>query len=285
MTGRPVRRPGGPGRRTQRIRWRSAGLTRVRAGAILALLLSAGAIYGLASTSAFSYARLRVEGTVVTTEAEVRSTLDLAAGTNLFAIRTEPLEARLRELPAVSGAEISIGLPDTVAVRIDERRALLVWRSGERRWLVDGTGFLFAELAAGQAPPEAIAELPVISDDRAAARRFEVGTTIDPVDLDAATRLASLTPAEVGSAAAGLSVGVTDDHGFVVSSVPRSWVAVFGFYGLSVRTTELIPGQIQLLDALLTEAGEATVALVILADDRDGTYIPKASPSPSPAAP
>jgi hypothetical protein len=284
MTGRPVRRPGGPGRRTQRIRRRSAGLTRVRAGAILALLLAAGAIYGLASTSAFAYARLRVEGIAVTTEQEVRSSLDLAGGTNLFTIRTEPLEARLRELPAVNGAEVSIGLPDTVAVRIDERRALLVWRSGERRWLVDGTGFLFTELGEGETPPEAIAELPVISDDRVAARRFEVGSTIDPVDLDAATRLASLTPADVGSAAAGLSVGVTDDNGFVLSSVPRSWVAVFGFYGLSLRTTELIPGQVQLLDALLTEAGEATVALVILADDRDGTYIPKASPAASPSA-
>jgi hypothetical protein len=282
MTGRPVRRPGGPGRRTRRIRRSSAGLTPVRAGALLAILLSAGAIYGLASTSAFSYSQVRIEGVAVTSEQAVRETLGLALGANLFGVETEPIEERLEGLPAVAAAEVSVALPDTVAVSIEERRALLVWRAGEQRWLVDGSGSLFAEV--GDDTPEVAADLPVVSDDRAASRRFRVGTTIDPVDLDAATRLASLTPAEVGSAAAGLSVGVTDDNGFVLSSAPRSWVAVFGFYGLSLRTPDLIPGQVQLLGALLAEAGEPTVALVILADDRDGTYIPKASASPSPSA-
>jgi hypothetical protein len=282
MTSRSVRRPGGPGRRTRRIRRSSAGLTRARAGAILAILLSAGTVYGLASTSAFGYSRLRIEGTAVTPEAAIRERLGLEKGTNLFTLRTEPLEDQLQEIPAVAAAEISIALPDTVTVIIDERRPLLVWRSGERRWLVDGTGFLFAEI--GAEPPETIGELPVISDDRAASQSLRVGRSIDPVDLDAATRLASLTPAEVGSAAAGLSAGVTDDNGFVLSSVPKSWVAVFGFYGLSVRTPDLIPGQVQLLRSLLAQAGEPTVALVILADDRDGTYIPKESPSPSPPA-
>jgi POTRA domain-containing FtsQ-type protein len=282
MTGRPVRRPGGPGRRTRPIRRSSAGLGSVRAGAILALLLSAGAIYGLASSPAFGYATLRIEGTSIVADAAIREKLALAKGVNLFAVRTDPLEARVRTIPAVGAADVSIALPDTIVVRVDERRPILVWRSGEQRWYVDVTGAVFAPV--GDDPPEANATLPVVSDDRAAARGLRVGSTIDPVDLDAATRLASLTPAQVGSAAAGLSVGVTDDNGFVLSSVPKSWVAVFGFYGLSLRTTELIPGQVQLLGSLLAEAGEPTVGLVILSTDRDGTYFPKVSPSPSPAA-
>ena len=98
-----------------------------------------------------------------------------------------------------------------------------------------------------------------------------------------ARRLASLTPAQVGSSASGLSVGVSDENGFTISSVPRSWVAVFGFYGLSLRTPDLVPAQVVLLQQLLQQAGEDTVALVILADATDGTYIPKASPSPSPS--
>lgn len=283
MTLRTVRRPGGPGRRTRPIRRASAGLGSVRAGAILAMLLSAGAIYGLASSPAFGYDRLRIDGTSVTPDRVVRERLGLDSGANLFSLHTEPLEDRLRELPAVASADVSIGLPDTVAVRIDERRPILVWRAGERRWLVDGTGFLFAEAPAELAGDAA--ELPVISDDRAIAGGLRVGASIDAVDLDVATRLASLTPAEVGSAAAGLSVGVSDANGFLLSSVPKSWVAVFGFYGLSVRTPSLIPGQVQLLGALLREAGEPTVGLVVLSSDRDGTYFPKESPSPSPGAP
>jgi hypothetical protein len=248
------------------------------------MLLSAGAIYGLASTSAFSYSRLLIEGTTIVPDAVVREELALPEGENLFEIASEPLEARLREIPAVADAEIAIGLPDTVRVRIAEREPLLVWRVGERRWYVDRTGFLFAQV--GPSPPPEAATLPVVSDDRSASLALRVGHTIDPVDLDVATRLGSLTPAQVGSSAAGLSVGVTDENGFIISSAPKSWVAVFGFYGLSLRTPDLVEGQVQLLDALLTEAGEPNVALIILADDRDGTYIPKASPSPSaPAAP
>lgn len=282
MTSRPARRPGGPGRRTRPIRRSSAGLTPARAGALLAMLLSAGTIYGLSSTSTFAYRKLEIEGTMITPARVVREMLALPEGQNLFEIASEPLEARLRAIPAVAGAEISIRLPDTVAVRIEEREALLVWRVGDRRWYVDGTGVMFARVPAN--PPPAAEDLPLVSDDRAASRRLRVGATIDAVDLDVATRLASLTPADVGSSAAGLAVGVTDENGFVLSSSPKSWVAVFGFYGQSLRTPDLVAGQVQLLAALLAEAGEPTVALVILADDRDGTYIPKASPSPAPSA-
>jgi hypothetical protein len=281
MTGRPVRRPGGPGRRTRSIRRSSAGLTSVRAGAILALLLSAGAIYGLASTSAFGFSRLRIEGPSLIAEGVIRERLGLTEGENLFEISTDPLEERVRGIPAVAGVDISIGLPDTVAVRIEERQPILVWRAGERRWYVDGTGFLFAE--ADETPLEGATELPVIIDARAVAGALRVGATLDPVDLDVARRLASLTPAEVGSAAAGLSVGVTDENGFVLSSVPKSWVAVFGFYPLSLRSPDIIPGQVQVLGSLLREAGEPAVAVVILSTEREGSYIPKASPSPSAA--
>jgi hypothetical protein len=254
-------------------------MTPVRAGAALAVLLSAAAIYGLAASSAFGYQKLAIEGATITRASEVRDRLDLEKGANLFEIETKPLEERLLEIPAVAGAEVFIGLPDTVGVQLRERRPIVVWRVGEDRWYVDDTGLVFAP--APEAPPEELGELPVISDDRIASRAFGVGSTIDPVDLDVARRLAGLTPAQVGSSAAGLSVGVTDENGFVLGSVPRSWVAVFGFYGQSLRTPDLVPGQVVLLEQLLREAGEDTVALVILADATDGTYIPKASPAPS----
>jgi hypothetical protein len=57
---------------------------------------------------------------------------------------------------------------------------------------------------------------------------------------------------------------------------------VFGFYTPSLRTTELIPGQVRLLRSLLT-GREQTVERVILASETDGTYVPKATPKPSTA--
>jgi len=245
------------------------------------MLVSALAVYGLSATSAFGFARLQIEGTTITTEQVVRDRLDLAEGENLFEIATEPLEARIREIPAVAAAEISLGLPDTVTVRIEERVPILVWKIGARRLLVDNAGLLFARLGESASA----SDLPVIDDRRKASPKLGVGESLTPVDLDAATRLASLTPAAVGSAATGLSVGVTDGNGFVVSSVPESWVAVFGFYTPSLRTTELVPGQVQALREVMIKFGEPTVATVILADDKAGVYIPKPSarPSASPA--
>ena len=276
MTNRTFRRAGGPGRRTPRIRRASAGLTPVRAGAALAMLLSAGAIYGLAATSAFGFGRLEVTGSTITPEAAVRETLALTDGENLFEIATDPLEARLLEIPAIAAVEISIGLPDTVAVRVEERQPILVWQAVERRFLVDRAGFLFASLGDTATLPS---DLPLIVDERGSARKLDIGKTVDSVALDAATRLASLTPETIGSSASSLAVGVTDANGFVLRSVPESWIAVFGFYGRSLRTTELVPGQVQALRELLAEVGEATVAQVILGDDRKGTYTPKESPS------
>jgi hypothetical protein len=282
MTQRTVRRAGGQGRRSRRVRRSSAGLTPVRAGAALAMLVCAGAIYGITATSAFGYdpASLKIEGNSVVERDVIRDRLGLTDGENLFEIATDPLAARLAEIPAIARADVSIGLPAMVSVRIQERTPVLVWEAGERSFLVDREGLLFAELPKN--PPAVLASLPVIFDEREASGSLRVSATLDPVDEDVATRLASLTPAQAGSSATGLSVGVTDVNGFVLRTVPASWVAVFGFYGLSLRTPDLIPGQVVALQKLLGRVGESNVATVILADDREGVYVPKATPKPSP---
>ena len=87
-------------------------------------------------------------------------------------------------------------------------------------------------------------------------------------------------PADVGSEAEGLSVVVGDANGFVVRARPDSWSAVFGFYTLSLRTPELIPGQVRLLRSLLI-GREPLLDRVILASETDGTYTVKPTPRPS----
>ena len=111
------------------------------------------------------------------------------------------------------------------------------------------TARLFALLGAD--PPAGAAGLPVIDDRRAASAGLSVDRKLDAVDLDAATRLASLVPADVGSSAVSLAVVVTDANGFILETRPKGWSAVFGFYTPSLRTTELIPGQVRLLRSLL----------------------------------
>ncbi len=293
---RPARpagaRPGirrGSGRRTRPVRRASAGFTPVRAAALLVLLAALAGVYGLVASSAFSARRTQVTGAVWTPQDEIVTALAIPSGQNLFTVNPRALAHRLDGIPAIRWASVTVALPDEIKVAVTERQALVVWQAGGQRYLVDDTGLLFSDL--GDQPPAAAAALPVIDDERALGTPLALGSTLDAVTLDAALRLGSLTPADLGSSAAGLAIRVDDTDGFSVSSVPAGWDAVFGFYTPTLRTTDLIPGQVRLLRSLLY-GREAKVGRIILADDRSGTYLPRGSattsatprPTPGPAA-
>jgi hypothetical protein len=242
------------------------------------VLAGAAAIYGLASSDAFTARRTTVTGATWTGEERILEALAIPDGTNVFTIRAAVLEQRLADIPALSGATVSVALPDEVRVAVDERQALLVWRIGSRRFLVDGEGRLFAELGADDV--EATADLPAVIDARQASMVLEVGSTLDPVTLDAALRLGSLRPADVGSGARKLVLRLDDQNGFTMRTQPASWTGIFGFYTPTLRKTDLIPGQVRLLRSLLA-GREDTVQQVILADDHSGTYVPRETPEPT----
>jgi hypothetical protein len=246
---------------------------------MLAMLLGAAAIYGVANSSAFAYAELELEGATFTDRADVLAAIDTAEGENLFLLATRPLADAVAELSTVRDASVSVSLPDTLVVRLEEREAILVWQVGEARYLVDTEGVLFARV--GDDPSPAADALPVIDDRRSIASALSVDRRLDAVDLDAATRLASLVPSDVGSSATALTVHVTDESGFVLRSGPSGWAAVFGYFTPSLRTPELIPGQVRLLRSLLI-GREHLIERVILASETDGTYIPKPTPKPTP---
>jgi cell division septal protein FtsQ len=279
MTNRAVRHIGGHARRTRPIRRASAGLSAVRAGAALAMLVSAGAIYGVGASAAFGFRTLELEGDRYTAAGDVRGLVGVATGANLFLLSTDDIAARIAALPTVAGVEVSVSLPATLRVALRDRQPVMTWRVGERSFLVDGGGLLFAELddrSTGDA-----ASLPAITDGRAESESLDVGATLDPIDVDAATRLASVRPDQIGSAARSLRVSVSDRNGFVVRADPDGWTAIFGFYTPSLRTPELIPGQVNLLRTLL-DGREPAVDEVILASDTDGTYIARPTPAATP---
>jgi len=275
----PGARPGGFGRRTKPVRRASARLSPVRAGALLALIAGAAAMYGLASSDAFTVTGTTVEGVTWTSPALIEEVMAVPSGQNAFTVVTGDLERRIDVIPAVKASHVSVALPGEIRVAVEERVPLVVWKVGSRRFLVDREGKLFAEI--GEDAPEAAAALPVVDDARMTSMPMVVGDVLDPVTLDAALRLGSLTPSDVGTAARELVLRVDDANGFTMRTRPVSWAAVFGFYTPTLRTTELIPGQVRLLRSLLA-GREDQVQRVILADDRSGTIVPKATPNPTP---
>ena len=153
---RPPNRPAGAAtmRRTRPVKRASAGLSPVRAGAALAMLLCAFAIYGVASSPAFEFDELRIEGATYTDPDAVQGILEEARGENLFRLSTAPLAASLRQLPTVADARIGLGLPGTITVTLLERQPVLVWKVGSQRHLVDRDGLIVGQLG-DDASPEA----------------------------------------------------------------------------------------------------------------------------------
>ena len=58
----------------------------------------------------------------------------------------------------------------------------------------------------------------------------------------------------------------------VLQPVGVPWIAQFGVYTPSIRTPDLIPGQVRLLHSFLV-GREQQVKTITLADDRNGTYV------------
>lgn len=250
------------------------GPSPARAAALLGLVAALLAGYGLSTAQAFAVHRIEVSPLRWTDETELVRWLGVDEGVNAFRLSTAGLAERLEGLPEVLGASVSVALPDTLVVAVTERTPILAWRVADVTFLVDREGMLFKWLAKGS---ELAAGLPTIVDARAISRVIlGVGSRLDPVDLDAATRLASLVPDDVGSGATSLAVRITDADGFVVTTSPASWAAVFGSYGKVLRPPELIPGQVRLLRSLLF-GRDTRLARIVLADDRNGTYLPLAS--------
>ncbi len=295
MTGRRVTRgafgirgSGGMSRRGTGIKRASAGLNRTRALALFVLLASGIGLYGANASQAFAYRHLLLVGASLTPEATIRHELAVPDGVNLFRLSTDGMADRLRALPTVSEAAVEVALPDTLRVRLTERSAIAVWQVGDQGYLIDADGVAFGLAASGT-------NLPVIVDRRTPnppdglpgglddaerhppAEILGIGGTVDPVDFDAASRLGSLRPVDIGSSAAGLHLTIDDAHGFTIDTGKGGWSAVFGFYTPTIRQTDLIPGQVRLLRSLLA-GREESIATVVLGDDRNGTYTLKVAP-------
>jgi len=239
-------------------------------------MLTAAVLGGqLLNASIFSLKRLDVPAPRWTAFEEARSRLEVSLGTNVFSIRTAAIEMRLEALPAIADARVSVALPDGLQVQITDRTPVVAWSIADSRYLVDAEGSIFAVL-----PPIDTTELdvPMVVDTRPeSAARVHIGGDLDPTDLDAGTRLGSITVADLGSAASGLAVGVSGTDGYTLTALPDGWVAVFGPYSPALRGTDLIPGQVRLLRSLL-DGREPTVARVFLATDLRGTYVERAPP-------
>lgn len=261
----------------------SAGLSALRLAAAGALLLSSGSLYVLSTAREFLIdpTAVQMRGLNHTTEQQVREVVGLGeeARPNLFRVRTEAMEAALREVPAVVDAEVRAWLPDRLSIEIRERTPILVLQRAGVRYLVDAEGVIFAgaDRPSGDDPetdePSAASGLPLVNDDRVGLPSPVLGERLAKEDLEVARILGAVSPELLGSSAPRITLRIDDLEGYVLAAGDTGWRAVFGHYTPHLRSTALIEGQVQCLRAVLA-SGESRIETVYLSpsEDRCGTF-------------
>ncbi len=169
------RRRRGFGERLRRLAWRAAIpavlLAGLGAGVVLGLphlgritMASAGAQLVEASAAlGLKVADIRVEGRETTQRATVLDALGAGFGTPILAVDPVRAKEKLEALPWVRSAVIERRLPDTLYVRLVERKPLALWQHGGKIQLIDRSGEVIpvAEL-------DRFAKLPMVVGEDAA---------------------------------------------------------------------------------------------------------------------
>lgn len=296
------------GRRARGRRLGPEATRALRRLAVLVLMIGAAlAPPALAASDTFKITSLRLVGLGLLEEGAVRENSGVVLGDGLLTSDPRRIELMLDAIPFVASSRVRLGLPGEIRAEIREERPLLRWSSGGSIFLLSGGGELLGLANSpllSSAGRTTLNQLPLITDLRGGTPPLP-GALISRLDLDIATRLASLTLADFASDATRLSIQIDPQYGFVLKGEGEGifWNAVFGVYSATIRPPEMLPGQVRLLRSLLA-GRERRIGWVILADGQAGTFTepgirppappgasaepstaPSTAPSGSPAAP
>jgi cell division protein FtsQ len=226
-----------PGPRRAAGDWFTSG----RMFSLLLLFASLGSLFYIATAPSFTVQDIRVEGAQALNEQAVAN-LAAARGQSIWLIDTHQIGERLKANAYIERANVSVILPDQLAIVVEERRPELRWRSGGALYLLDADGRV---LSADASAP--LTNTLVIEDRT--NRQLEPNDTVDPVALKLGRALALRLPAEVALQPA--SIGWDGDNGMIVTT-PDQRTIMFG-------RSEDIDNKLTILGALLKDGTPFTV--------------------------
>lgn len=134
----------------------------LRSAAVLAIVAVAGVwVYRQTQSDVrFAVRSIEIEGSVHTPREAIDVITERYVGLNLFQIDIARVQRDLRELGWVERIDIEKKLPDTLRIKITERKPVALVRSGDRLLYVDQQGTGFAELS----PSVGDDDLPIVTD-------------------------------------------------------------------------------------------------------------------------
>lgn len=96
--------------------------------------------------------KINVQGNVYTTENIIVETSGLSTDTTIWKVNKEELKERLKELPEIKSADISIILPNTVQIKVEEHKRLAYMVSGSDFLPILSNGKVMEAIGKGIVP-------------------------------------------------------------------------------------------------------------------------------------
>lgn len=101
------------------------------------------------AAAGFAVREVPITGNERTSSETVQAALGVAPGRPIFAVDPAAARGRLLKLPWIAEAEVRRQYPDTIAVRLVEKRPFAVWRKGGELLIIERSGAVITKEGAG----------------------------------------------------------------------------------------------------------------------------------------
>jgi cell division protein FtsQ len=133
----------------------------------------------------FTVRSVALSGEERTSQSAAQAAISISPGSSIFGVRPDAVRARLLMLPWVADAEVRRHFPDSVSVRLIEKRPFALWRNGTDVVVVERSGAVITKAASGSfgrlpliagagAPESAAPILDVLAGEKATSARLQL---------------------------------------------------------------------------------------------------------------
>lgn len=215
VTARPARRT----RSTPSIRESGSGVRGWlwASGQLILLGIELVALLLLLAYPGFRPSDVQVVGANHLARSDLAAALALSADRSIFLVDHSMLETRLRALPWVKAASVTLSLPDHVLVSIDEWTPVAVLQQGERSFYLSPQGRILG-------PAAEAGSLPIV--ERRHLASVQAGTSVLAPELEA--MLVPLSEGFPGAYHLRVAAFVLDDRQDLTIKTDRGFTIAFG---------------------------------------------------------
>ncbi|MCL4560515.1 MAG: FtsQ-type POTRA domain-containing protein [Chloroflexi bacterium] len=215
------------------------------------------AIWALLSASNFQVEGVRVLGAKRLTSSDVNAALNIDGEPIVSVIPDQIKQDLLAAFPDILSADIEVGIPNAVVVRIIERKPVIAWQQdGKTQW-IDAAGIVFPERGSAEGLVTVEAEgAPVIpGSEKSSAETISV---VDQPALEPSEPKIFLPPEMIPSiiklskqAPAGMPIAFSPRYGLGWND-PQGWKV---YFGMETNDVDLKLQQYQVIVQHLTSQG------------------------------